>query len=237
MRVDRSARDPEEDRVPFSTADLQKIFGEPLFDPSPKLIEKRWALLIALYSGMRASEIAQLRLDSISEVRGVLAFAVEEKTKNRQSRRLVPVHPTLISLGLQTRIGQLRKDGADRLFPEWFRDRQKAIQNAETKTRVVNQPYSQFIPRWFNRTHLPNVGVHDQNKVFHSFRHTLETAMKVAGVPKSVRDEITGHNDASAGAAYEHETALDVLRDALAKVAFDLPAIASRAVSDNNPKT
>lgn len=229
VRVDQGNRDPDEERGYFSTADLQKIFAEPLFYPSPKLTEKRWALLIALYSGMRASEIAQLRLDSIHEVRGVLTFAVEEKTKNKQSRRLVPVHQALLALGLQERIAHLRKNGADRLFPDWFRDGQTAITNAAEKKRVVNQPYSQFIPRWFNRTYLSKVNIHDQNKVYHSFRHTLKTAMKVAGIPKSIRDEIAGHEDNSAGAGYEHETSLTVLRDALNKVEFDIPSISSRS--------
>ncbi|WP_293808403.1 tyrosine-type recombinase/integrase [uncultured Bosea sp.] len=225
VRVDQSNRDPDDDRDYFRDADLQKIFAAPLFDPSPKLTEKRWALLIALYSGMRASEIAQLRLDSISEVRGVLAFAVEEKTKNKQSRRLVPVHRTLLALGLHDRIAQLRRNGTDRLFPDWFRDGQAMMQSAEGKKRAVNQPYSQFIPRWFNRTYLPKVGIHDQNKVFHSFRHTLKTALKLAGVPKSVRDEIAGQDDRSAGAGYEHETSLDVLKEALDRVAYDLPEL------------
>ncbi|WP_181832740.1 site-specific integrase [Bosea caraganae] len=190
--MDRSARDPDEDRVPFSAVDLQKIFAAPLFDPSPKLTEKRWALLIALYSGMRASEIAQLRLDSINEVRGVLVFAIEEKMKNKQSRRLVPVHRTLLALGLQDRIAYLRKIGADRLFPDWFRDGQASIENAAAKKRVVNQPYSQFIPRWFNRTYLPKVDIHDENKVFHSFRHTLKTGLALAGVPRSLSNESPG---------------------------------------------
>lgn len=225
VRVDQSNRDPDEDRDYFRDADLQKIFAAPLFDPSPKLTEKRWALLIALYTGMRASEIAQLRLDSISEVRGVLAFAVEEKTKNKQSRRLVPVHRTLLALGLQQHIEHLRKNGAERLFPDWFRDGQAAIRKAEEIGRKVNQPYSQFIPRWFNRTYLPKVGIHDENKVYHSFRHTLKTALKLAGVPKSVRDEIAGQDDTSAGAGYEHETSLTVLRDALDKVDFEVPTL------------
>lgn len=237
VRVDHSNRDPDDERTYFREADLQKLFAEPLFNPSPKLTEKRWALLIALYSAMRTSEIAQLRLDSITEVRGVLTFAVEEKTKNRQSRRNVPVHKTLIALGLEDRIKQLRENGEDRLFPDWFRDGQAAIQKAaaakaQGKKVVEKQPYSQFIGRWFNRTHKKQVGIHDQRKVFHSFRHTTKTALKLAGVPKSIRDEIAGQDDQSAGAGYEHETALDVLRDALNKVEFDLPAVRKHYVHE-----
>jgi len=88
----------------------------------------------------------------------------------------------------------------------------------------VNQPYGQFIPRWFNRTYLSKVGTHDANKVFHSFRHTIKTALKLADVPKSVRDEIAGQDYRSAGAGYEHETSLTVLRDALDRVDFGLLA-------------
>ena len=49
----------------------------------------QWALLISLFAGTRAAELAQIKLDGIRQERGVLVFTIEERTKNRKSRRLI----------------------------------------------------------------------------------------------------------------------------------------------------
>lgn len=79
--------------------------------------EQQWAELISLFGGTRASETAQLKLDSVRHERGILAIAVEEETKNASSQRLVPVHSTLIRLGLEKYVAALRAAGASHLFP------------------------------------------------------------------------------------------------------------------------
>jgi integrase len=144
---------------------------------------------------------------------------VEEETKNEASQRLTPVHSTLLRLGLEGRVAELRSAGETHLFPGWYKAAH-AMLTAEDG-RDVNQPYSQFLPRWFNRTYLPKVGIHDERKVFHSFRHTLKTALARAGVPRSVSDEITGHDDRTSGARYVHETSVESMKDALEKIHFD----------------
>lgn len=206
-------------RTPFTPGDLTKIFAPPLFEDGKPYGERHWMALIALHTGFRASEIAQLKLDSIRHERGVLVFAVEEETKNRASVRLTPVHSTLIRLGLEKRVAALRAKKETRLFPEWYGKGQALMRSAGE--RKVNQPYSQIEPRWFNRTYLPSVGIHDDRKVFHCFRHTLKTALARAGVPRSISDEITGHDDRTAGAKYVHETSVEAMRDALEKIQLD----------------
>ncbi|GJD75090.1 site-specific integrase [Methylobacterium goesingense] len=88
-------------RVNFTPGDLARIFAAPLFQEDVALEERQWALLIALHAGLRASEIGQLKLDSVRRERGVLAFAVEEQVKTRGSARLMPVHSNLIRLGIE----------------------------------------------------------------------------------------------------------------------------------------
>ncbi|MFN3362833.1 MAG: tyrosine-type recombinase/integrase [Allorhizobium sp.] len=223
IKVDSAKGSTGATRDPFGEDDLKKIFDKPLFKQGVTLTERHWTLLIALYSGMRASEIAQLRLDSIRRERGVLVFAIEEETKNKQSRRLTPVHSVLLTLGLEQRIATLRCAGATHMFPRWFAEGQGRIAAVGGTKRVVNQPYSQYIPRWFNRTLLPNVGIVSQTKVFHSFRHTFKTAMARAGVARPISDEITGHDDASSGASYIHETSIEAALIAVNKVEYDIP--------------
>lgn len=206
-------------RVPFTPGDLAKIFAPPLFKKGEAFGERHWATLIALHTGFRASEIAQLKLDSVRHERGVLAFAVEEETKTRGSVRLTPVHSTLIRLGINDRVAALRASGENHLFPDWYR-KANAVP-ASGAERARNTPYSQVLPRWFNRTYLPSVGIIDDRKVFHSFRHTLKTALSRAGVPRSISDDITGHDDQTAGGRYVHETSVEAMRDALEKIHFD----------------
>lgn len=224
VKVDTKKGATKAPRVPFTSLDLKAIVAPPLFKDR-SFAEKHWALLIALYSGMRASEIAQLRLESIRKERGVLVFAIEEETKNRQSARLTPVHSKLLKLGLEARVAKLKAAGETHLFPDWYGEGQARIAASAGGKRILNQPYSQFIPRWFNRTYLPKVGITDPAKVFHSFRHTFKTAMSVAGVPRAVSDQITGHDDASSGAGYIHDASLDVLKEAVDRVAYELPAL------------
>ncbi|SDA15560.1 Phage integrase family protein [Methylobacterium sp. UNC378MF] len=206
-------------RVPFTPGDLAKIFAPPLFENGASLGERQWATLIALHTGFRASEIGQLRLDSVRHERGVLAFAVEEQVKTRGSVRLTPVHSTLIRLGIECHIAALRAAGETHLFPDWYRKATALPKSGADRAR--NIPYSQVLPRWFNRTYLPSVGINDDRKVFHSFRHTLKTALSRAGVPRSISDDITGHDDQTAGGKYVHETSIEAMRDALEMIRLD----------------
>ena len=220
VKVEASRSTTTPPRVHFASEDLAKIFSAPLFAKRSDLEERQWSLLIALHTGMRASEIAQLRLDSIRREHGVLVFSVEEMTKNVESRREVPVHSTLIELGLEQRIADLRKAGHDRLFPDWHQRGLDMIANAG-EGRAVNQPFSQVIPRWFNRTYLAKLGITDTRKTYHSFRHTMKTALKRAGVGREYSDAITGHDDQSSGSGYIHDGGIEKLKEEIEKIRLD----------------
>jgi integrase len=207
-------------RVNFLPDDLARIFGEKFTRP---FTEDQWAMLVALFSGMRASEEGQLKLDSIRHERGVLVFVVEEDTKTLGSQRLIPVHSKLIELGLEERIDELRRKGVTHLFPKWQAAAERAEREAAAKggIRMINQFYPRFIPRRFNVTYKAAIGIHDKRKVWHSFRHTFKTGLARAGVVKSIRDELAGHDDNSAGAGYVHDTSIETLKGAVDKLQFD----------------
>ncbi|MGU3362774.1 tyrosine-type recombinase/integrase [Methylobacterium sp. M6A4_1b] len=206
-------------RVNFTPSDLARIFAAPLFQKDVALGERQWALLIALHAGLRASEIGQLKLDSVRRERGVLAFAVEEQVKTTGSARLMPVHSTLIRLGLEEHVAALLAAGQIHLFPDWY-EKATAVPSLGGG-RARNIQFSQVLPRWFNRTYLRSVGIVDDRKVFHSFRHTFKTALSRAGVPRSISDDLTGHSDQTAGGKYVHENSVEAMRDALEKIRFD----------------
>lgn len=200
----------EPTRVPFSQDDLQRIFGGQFFADPNRYGSQQWALLLALYTGARSSsEVRRLKLADIYEEQGVLSFNLEEASKNLRSKRIVPVHSALIELGLSAYVGKLKAEGRDLLFPDW---------NPVDK-----------INRWFMRTYMPEVGITDGRKVFHSFRHTLKTAMARAGVPRDVSDLITGHADQSVAGIYiaeQHVTMIQAMKNGLERVNFNLPCLA-----------
>jgi transposase/site-specific recombinase XerD len=201
-------KDPTKRRVNFAPSDLIKIFSPKRYDTGKPFNEEQWAALISVFGGMRASELAQIKLDSIRHERGILVFAIEEKTKNLGSQRLVPVHSVLLGLGLQKCVDSLRASGATHLLPNWY-------QKGEAK-----RDWSAFIPDAFNVTTKKNLGITGR-KTWHSFRHTFKSGLKMAGVPKSMRDDLAGHSDSSAGAGYEHGEAVEAMKESIEKLRFD----------------
>lgn len=214
-------------RVNFEPSDLAKIFAKPLFDRSKPWGEVQWSYVLSLYCGTRASELAQVQLDSIRHEREILVMRVQEETKNGTSQRVIPIHSELVRLGFTDHVAALRKKGATHLFPEWYSDGMNARKKAEIKAKDTGKPMTQnhhfpkFIPRKFNTTYKKEIGITDAKKVFHSFRHSFKTGLSQAGVSKDIRNSLSGHSDSSAGAAYVHDVSFTALRDGIEKLRFD----------------
>lgn len=193
IKVDEGKGYKEPTRIGFNKDDLARMFGDPLFERPNEFGTRQWALLVALYTGARSSsEIARIKLTDIYEEQGVWVFDLEEATKNVRSKRLVPIHAKLIELGLLGYVRGLQRKGESRLFPDW---------EPEDK-----------INRWFLRTFKRQVGIGDRRKVFHSFRHTLKTALAHHGVNRDVSDLITGHKDQSVGGIYIGDASVTMVR-------------------------
>jgi integrase len=227
VKIRQKAEASKPPRSDFTPSELSKIVAPPMFDPDKRFGEEQWAILISLFAGTRPSELAQVRLDSIRRIRGVLVFQIEEETKNRGSQRLIPVHRTLLDFGLEKRIAELRKAGKTHLFPVWHHQGKEARQLAEAKSKrdgkamPLNHYYPRFLPKRFNVTYLPKIGVKAKGKDFYSFRHTFKTGLSLAGVPRDVRDYLTGHHDNSPGSVYEHDVGIEHMKVALDRLSFD----------------
>lgn len=213
VRIDEGNGYKEPNRTFYSQDDLKAIFGNEFFKHPSEYGSRQWALLLALYTGARSSsEIARVRLADIYEEQGFPVIDLALASKNVRSKRLVPIHASLIKLGFLTYVDKLRKKGQEQLFPDW---------EPEDK-----------INRWFLRTYKPLVGINDKRKVLHSFRNTLKTALARHGVNRDVSDLITGHKDQSVGGIYIGDasvTMVKAMHDSLNRVAFDLPIPALKA--------
>ncbi|MCP6657702.1 site-specific integrase, partial [Klebsiella pneumoniae] len=119
-----------------------------------------------LYSGARLNEICQLHLEDVQDIDGVPCFRIEEegskKVKTVAGKRVVPVHPVLIELGFMRYVQMLREKGAKRLWEN---------------LKLKRDGYGQDFGKWYQRFNRRYITSH-KKKVFHSFRHTVATAMK-----------------------------------------------------------
>jgi len=117
--IDRVRADTQ--RSTFSANDLHSLFEKsPMYKgcdeawkrnhPGSKIIKdaRFWLPLIALFTGMRLEEIAQLRCKDIKQVDGVGVIDVNtsdgNQLKNLNSQRLIPIHSELLKIGLLDRV-------------------------------------------------------------------------------------------------------------------------------------
>ena len=99
-------REPYE---PFSLDDLNRLFGSPVFTQGKRPVGGRgeaafWFPVIALFTGARRTEIAQLRVSDIRESRGIFFIdfndeGEDQNLKNASSARSVPIHDELLKSG------------------------------------------------------------------------------------------------------------------------------------------
>ena len=124
-----------------------------------------------------------------------------QSVKTEAGIRRVPIHSELIRLGFLDYVRKTKESGHAQLWP--------GLALRETK------PGSYF-SAWFGRFRKTLDPVPPD---FHSLRHTVRTSLRVAGVDKSLRDNIIGHEPGGEGARYEHAT------DAELKAAIEYPAL------------
>lgn len=174
-----------EARAAYTRDDLQKIFSTPQYrDHSFRHPHYYWLPLLGLHSGARLNELCQLHLKDIRQEDGVWVLDINEtdagkRIKTRSARRLVPVHPKLIELGLLRYVEQMKEKGHTRLFPE---------------LKQMRDGSGQAASKWFARYRKP-LGLYKNTpkKDFHSFRTTLINELKQKGHPEAQVAAIVGH--------------------------------------------
>jgi len=195
--------DPEDRRLPYDADDLKKLFSV-----RRKNGADHWLPLLALWTGARLEELGQLHVIDIREGERVPYLAIEpgdgKRTKNKSSRRRVPLHPQLVRLGFLQYVERQRKAGERWLFPE---------------LRVTS--YGSRTAAWskFWGRHARELGVLDKRKTFHSFRHGFKDAARAA-VSEEHHDAITGHANGSVGRTYGLGVPLAALAQSMAKVKY-----------------
>lgn len=145
-----------------------------------------WLPVLALHTGGRLRELAQLRLVDVHEVGGVWGVDINYQAgplKNPQSQRFVPLSSGVLALGFLDYVADVRALGFDRVFPDgsWT---------------SKNGPGDK-VSKWFNRAYTNAAGLHDPALVFHSFRHTFADAADGVGLTEAQIGALTGHQSES----------------------------------------
>ncbi|MBG0789921.1 MAG: site-specific integrase [Desulfovibrionaceae bacterium] len=181
-------------RDPLTRTDIQKAFMDAWYlEDKHAKAAYFWAPLIALYTGMRVEEIAQLHMTDIyehkdDEGKKVWVFDVrtesnekaktDKSLKNLNSTRIIPIHQDLKDIGLLE-----------------FRKRQPKRQTRLFQTlNRSGDKYGQQIGKQFAAL-LKRVGVKvDKKKTFHSLRHSFVDQFKKKGIYNAMASEVYGHN-------------------------------------------
>ncbi|GAA4795791.1 MAG TPA: site-specific integrase [Xanthomonadaceae bacterium] len=199
----------------FSEQDLKKIFEPGTFIPWAKKYPHRWwCPILALYTGARINEVAQLKLCDVFEKAGRWWIAIQitddaeapDKTHSASSQslkgvsaiRTIPIHPRLQQAGFLEFVQDMHVCGHERLFPNL-----PAGTNKETKES--NRRYGSAIGRQFG-AYLKDlkfgVGIG-----FHAFRHVFITHLSKKRVHDGDLALLTGHskgNDYPVLQVYKH---------------------------------
>ena len=187
MRV-KINRKASELKDPFTDVELKQIFDDlKSYQADNEQPHRWWIPLIGLYTGARLEEIAQLFVSDVRQENGIWIFDINDEAdkhlKNKNSRRVIPVHKCLIDAGFIDYHAKIKGVGETRLFPN---------------LKPLKGKCGHYLSRWFG-PYLSGLGIKTtvHNVSFHSFRHTFITKAKHLDVPETYVKQIAGHSAGS----------------------------------------
>lgn len=169
-------------REPYTEDELNLIFNYDLLKDNGNPCFY-WLPILALYTGARINELAQLTILDISKIGDIDVIHITDenggKLKNNASRRAIPLHPQVIQLGFLDYVNDVRKYG-HQIFPNLIKD------PFGSYGKEPSRRYAHY---------LDKIGITSPSKVFHSFRTTANNHLKQRGVPVEERNDMIGHEN------------------------------------------
>jgi len=229
----------EDARDPYSNQQLERLFKSPQYtghkSPSRRSIPgevitkdgKYWVPLVALFTGMRMSEIIQMQVKDIQAIDGIHCFtatvrgADDKSLKSPSSKRIVPIHPKLKELGFLGFVAKRQsEDPAGRIFGD--------IKKGHGGSFSHN--FSKYYGRYARQ-----VGVHQTGTAFHSFRHNFTDALIAAEAEDSQIRALLGHSDQTMMAVYKSKIPANVLYGVIERVKYDIDLDHLLCQDEKNP--
>jgi integrase len=199
--VETLPEDSESGRQPFDVEQVKALLHAAKAD-------WRGAIMVALYTGARLQDVANMRWESVDLQKKWISFRVG---KTKQKLKL-PMHEALHEFLLELPTADT---GRAFLFPSLAGKGtggksglsmafKRIMDKAGVRGEVV-------------RERAGKKGRSVSTLSFHSFRHTLTSIMANAGVPVEVRQKFTGHASAEMNQHYTHHE-IATLRAAVEKL-------------------
>lgn len=196
-------RDKSQDGYhPWTEPELKKIFERKNYPTDGFMY---WTPLIALYTGGRCNEVAQLQVTDVFKTPdGIDVISIMDdpytdvdddeplgkslgvnikSVKTASSRRWVPVHDKLKEAGFLDFVEHMRNQGEVRLFPNLPYNEKGGY--GRTPSRKFAE-VTKALKIWVKR-----------KKVFHSFRSTFNSRLMKLGIPLERREFVLGHSSDS----------------------------------------
>lgn len=184
-----------------------------------------WLPILAAFSGARIEELAQLTVSDIVCDRetgidclritdeGVAGDGGQKSVKNTSSKRLLPLHDTVIAIGFLKFVNECRHAGSDSsgLFELERGSESGRLGKAISHWFSRSDDKNGFLQRCGVQTHERDVqGKIVSSKSFHSWRHTVRDVLRMQPHPRTGGsiaefeiDYVTGHAPGgSAGVNY-----------------------------------
>lgn len=188
------AKDNERVRTDLDEDLLRSLFAQPFMTGLDRFSTKVedgkglseatrfWVPRIALYSGMRQSEICQLDVTDVRVTKSGTPYLLstddggDKQLKNAMSRKAVPIHHKLQEAGLLDYVRRAEAAGHPKLFPDL--------------ERSDYGHYGSKMSKWFNRQ--LRKADYPRGIDFHAFRHTFRQALRHIDAPPEVAARLGG---------------------------------------------
>jgi integrase len=196
-----------ESHQPFTDDDLRALFTSQSYLKQRTAEPARyWLPLLLLYSGCRREEIAGIHRDEVQREGETWYFDVKpndtRRLKNKSSRRRVPIHSRLISMGF---LDYLKDTKRGPLFPS----------NGGRTTQ------GDEVSKWFARLIKTTIKDHESRKLaLHSFRGTVISRLHAAGVKGETVRALVGHAGVDVHESVYLTVPLGVLSEAVEKLDY-----------------
>jgi len=164
------------ERPALSDEEIKKILENLPVDPDrPSLY---FAPLVSCFTALRQSEVAALDSDDISCQDGVWVLNIndhgDKRLKSKNARRIIPIHPLLLSSGL---IELAKQRQGLKLFKD---------------VTPYKGKYGHQLSKDFAKYRI-SIGIHGAGQTFHGIRHSVISKLWSAGIPEAHTAAIAGH--------------------------------------------
>ena len=159
-----------------------------------------WVLLLGITTGARLGELTKLESSRVLQRDDVWCAHIEDG-KTASSTRYLPIPQAALDAGF------LRYHQTNKERPFLFNYASYDKSDIEGLVKAMS--------KWFARL-LTDLGIKtSRGLVFHSLRHTMKDALRLAKIDKELRDRVQGHTVSDEAGKYGAGDALAALKDAL----------------------